>query len=208
MKTKAILPVALVAAALTLPAQVPYERIRRAEAEPGAWLTYSGTYNGHRYSALKQITTANVKGLKPVWLYQTSNLNKFETSPLVVDGIMYISDPPGNVSALDVRTGRPLWTYRRNLPGDIRPCCGQMNRGLAMLDDSLFLGTLDAHLIALDSRNGRLRWDVVVADYTGSKGQGDHRSCRRRIRRSRVDRRLRSEDGPTSVALLDRARPG
>ncbi len=155
----------LVATAVTLSAQAPYERIRRAEAEPGAWLTYSRTYNAHRYSALKQINTENVARLKPVWVYQTTDLNKFEASPLVVDGIMYISEPPGSVSALDVRTGRPLWNYRKHLPPDIRPCCGQVNRGLAMLDNSLFMGTLDAHLISLDSRTGRLRWDVVVADY-------------------------------------------
>src|SRR5262249_45442363 len=147
------------------PAQVSYERIRRAEAEPGAWLTYSGNYAGHRFSPLDQITTANVAGLKPVWVYQTSDLSKFETSPIVADGIIYISEPPNGAAALDTRTGRPLWMYRRELPSDVRPCCGRVNRGLAIVGDSLFMGTLDAHLVALDMRTGRVRWDVVVADY-------------------------------------------
>ncbi len=158
-----LLAPALAAPALT--AQVPYQRILRAESEPGNWLTYSGNYNGRRHSALKQITAANVGGLKPVWVYQTNDLNKFETSPLVVDGIIYISEPPGGAAALDARTGRPLWHYRRNLPSDVRPCCGRVNRGLAILGDSLFMGTLDAHIVALDARTGRVRWDSEVADY-------------------------------------------
>lgn len=157
--------VLLLASAFMAQAQAPFERIRNAASEPGHWLTYSGTYDGHRYSSLAQITPANVAGLKPVWVYQTSDLNKFETSPIVVDGIVYISEPPTGAAALDLRTGRPLWFYRRNMPRDIRPCCGEVNRGLAILDDSLFLGTLDAHLVSLDMRTGHVRWDVVVADY-------------------------------------------
>ena len=119
----------LLAAAIGGWAQVPYERIRSAAGEPGNWLTYSGTYNGLRYSALAGITAENVARLKPVWVYQTSDLNKFETSPLAVDGVMYVSEPPTGAAALDARTGRPLWQYRREMPRDIRPCCGQVNRG-------------------------------------------------------------------------------
>src|SRR5439155_155390 len=80
----------LAASVIAAQAQAPYERIRRAESEPGNWLTYSGTYAGRRFSALSQITTGNVAGLKPVWVYQASDLNKFETSPIVMDGIVYI----------------------------------------------------------------------------------------------------------------------
>ncbi len=155
----------LAAAAIAAQAQAPYERIRNAGSEPGNWLTYSGTYAGHRFSALNQITPANVAALKPVWVYQASDLNKFETSPIVMDGIVYISEPRSGAAALDARTGRPLWFYRRNLPKDIRPCCGEVNRGLAVLGDALFLGTLDGRLIALDRRTGRMLWDVEVADY-------------------------------------------
>jgi alcohol dehydrogenase (cytochrome c) len=157
------LPLLLAAAAAAAP--VDYERIRRAREEPGNWLTYSGTYDGQRHSPLDQITRRNVAGLKPAWVYQAGDLNKFETSPLVVDGILHISEPPGVVTALDGRTGRPLWTHRRTFPDDLRPCCGRVNRGLALLDGRVFMGTLDAHLVALDARSDRVLWDVEVADY-------------------------------------------
>lgn len=150
---------------LLLSGQVIFERIRDADAEPGNWLTYSRNYQGHRHSPLNQITTTNVSRLRPVWVYQISDLNQFEATPLVLDGILYLSEPPSNATAIDARTGRPLWAYRRGITRDVRVCCGQVNRGLAMLGEVLFLGTVDAHLIALDAKTGRVLWDVVVADY-------------------------------------------
>ena len=120
---KAVLCVVI--AALPAAAQVGYERIRQAAREPRHWLTYSGNYQGHRYSPLDRITPANVGKLKVAWIYQVNDLNKFETSPLVVDGVMYISEPPSNATALDLRTGRPIWQYRRRIPTDVRHCCGQ-----------------------------------------------------------------------------------
>jgi len=133
----------------SLMGQVPYQRIVGSAAEPGSWLTYSGNYAGHRYSALKQIDRGNVGRLKPAWMYQTNDLNQFEVTPIVADGVMYISEPPSNAAALDLRTGRPLWVYRRAIPSDVRACCGQVNRGLAILGDTVYLTTLDAHLLAL-----------------------------------------------------------
>jgi alcohol dehydrogenase (cytochrome c) len=130
--------------AVPLAAQVTAERILHTEHEPGNWLTYSGNYQGHRYSPLDQINAANVARLKPVWAYQINDPGQFETSPLVVDGILYISEPPSNATALDARTGRPLWMYRRPIPPDVRVCCGQVNRGLAISGDTLYLGTVDA----------------------------------------------------------------
>jgi len=151
--------------AATLSAQVSYDRIAGAASEPASWLTYSGTYSGWRYSALKSIHRANVARLKTAWIYQTNDLNQFEVTPLVADGVMYISEPPSQAAALDLRTGRPLWTFRRSVPSDVHTCCGQVNRGLAILGSTVFLGTLDAHLLALDARTGHLLWDVTVADY-------------------------------------------
>lgn len=148
-----------------LAAQVSYQRIESSAAEPGSWLTYGGGYAGHRYSPLKQIDRGNVGRLKLAWMYQTNDLNQFEGTPLVADGVMYISEPPSNAAALDLRTGRPLWIYRRALPSDVRACCGQVNRGLAILGDTVYLGTLDAHLLALDAKTGHVRWDATVADY-------------------------------------------
>lgn len=146
-------------------AQVPYERIRNAEREPQNWLTYSGNYASHHYSALKQINRANVAQLNVAWMYQVRGRQHFETTPLVFDGVMYITDPPSDVTALDLRTGRPLWHYRRTIPPGVPVCCGQVNRGVAALGDQIFVNTIDAHLVALDAKTGRVRWDVEVADW-------------------------------------------
>ncbi|MBM3739551.1 MAG: PQQ-dependent dehydrogenase, methanol/ethanol family [Acidobacteria bacterium] len=157
-----------VLAAFPLFAQVTHQRLLEAQAkEPGNWLTYSGNFSGHRYSPLTQINDTNAARLKPAWVYQTNSLQKFETTPLVADGIMYLSEPPSNVTALDPRTGRPLWRYRRTLPGDLRVCCGQVNRGVALLGDLVYVGTLDSYLVALDAHTGAVRWETKVAEYTG-----------------------------------------
>jgi alcohol dehydrogenase (cytochrome c) len=148
-----------------LPAQVTYQRILAADTEPGSWLTYSGNYAGHRYSALRAINRGNVGRLRPAWMYQTNDLNPFEATPIVADGVMYLSEPPSHAAALDLRTGRPIWIFRREVPSDVGVCCGRVNRGVAVLGDRIFLGTLDAHLLALDAKTGHLLWDTKVADY-------------------------------------------
>lgn len=151
----------------TIPAlaQVTSERILHAAKEPGNWLTYSGGYNGWRYSSLDQITRENAKKLKLKWVYQMATTHTVETTPIVADGVMYITEPPSNVVALDAETGRPYWRYKRALPSKINVCCGQVNRGVAMLGDRVFVGTVDAHLVALDAKTGAVLWDVTVADY-------------------------------------------
>ena len=151
-------------AALLSGQNLPYDRILHSGREPGNWLTYSGNYQSHHYSALAQINRTNVQRLKLAWMYQIRGREHFETMPIVFDGVMYITDPPSDVTALDVRTGRPLWHYRRSIPEGIAVCCGQVNRGIAALDDQIFIATIDAHLVALDARTGRVRWDVPVAD--------------------------------------------
>ena len=148
-----------------LAGQVSYQRLLDADHEPGNWMTYSGSYYSHRFSSLNQIDRANVARLKLKWAFQMKTTEKVETSPLVVDGIMYLTQPPNDVWALDAETGRPFWNYRRSLPERIVVCCGQVNRGLAMLCDRLYMGTVDAHLVALDRKTGNLLWDVEVADY-------------------------------------------
>jgi alcohol dehydrogenase (cytochrome c) len=157
--------IGLLASCVWAQAQVPFERIRTAEREPANWLTYSGNYSAHRHSPLNQISTGNVGKLKPVWVYQTTSVGPVETTPLVIDGIMYLTEPASNVTALDTRTGRPLWKYQRTVPKDVRVCCGQVNRGVATLDEQVFVGTVDAHLVALDARTGAVHWDTAVADY-------------------------------------------
>jgi len=120
-------------------AQVTSERLLNADQEPRNWLMYSGDYAGRRFSALDEIKVANAETLVPKWAYQTMAGGKFETTPLVVDGILYASGQDDRAFALDARTGRPIWQYQRALPGDIRRCCGRVNRGLAMLGDKVFL---------------------------------------------------------------------
>jgi alcohol dehydrogenase (cytochrome c) len=146
-------------------AQVTFDRLLNSAKEPQNWMTYSGDYLGRRFSALDQVNTANVRALTAKWVYQTAATGKLETSPLVVDGILYATAQDDRAFALDARTGRPIWMYQHPLPGDIRPCCGRVNRGLAILGDKVFLGTLDAHVIALDAKTGNVVWDVVAADY-------------------------------------------
>lgn len=155
----------LVTYSAVLLGQMPYQRILAADSEPGNWLSFGGGYQSHSYSPLDQVNTSNISGLRIAWMYQIKVSHHFETEPLVFDGFMYITEPPSDVTALDLRTGRPIWTYRRSLPKGVIACCGQVNRGLAALDDQLFVGTVDGHLVALDMHSGRVRWDVEVADY-------------------------------------------
>src|SRR5271156_5516418 len=123
------------AVVLPLAAQVSYDRLRQADSDPGNWLTYSGTYSSQRYSGLNQISAANVRHLRPAWVYQMQTTERIEASPLVADGIMYLSEPGGSVTALDTVTGRPLWKYVRTVAKEARGCCGQVNRGVAILND-------------------------------------------------------------------------
>ncbi|PYU22210.1 MAG: hypothetical protein DMG30_15370 [Acidobacteria bacterium] len=140
------------------------ERLLRAREEPQNWLTYSGSYMSQRYSALQQINAANVKNLELQWVFQAQSLQKFETTPLVVDGIMYLTQSPNDVVALDAKTGRVFWVYHYATSPDSRPCCGIVNRGLAILGDTLFMATVDAHLVAVDARNGHAIWNNKLAD--------------------------------------------
>jgi alcohol dehydrogenase (cytochrome c) len=146
-------------------AQVTFERLVTSAKEPQNWMTYSGDYTGKRFSSLDQINITNAQTMVAKWVYQTGASGKLESTPLVVDGILYATGQDDRAFALDARTGRPVWMYQRQVPGDIRPCCGRVNRGLAILGDKVFMGTLDAHVIALDSKTGAVVWDVVAADY-------------------------------------------
>ena len=161
---KLVVAVLLVAASYRLEAQVTSDRILRAADEPHNWLTYSGGYSSQRYSLLKQIDTSNVKNLELKWMVQNQVFGPWETSPLVVDGIMYLTQRPNDVMAVDAKTGRLFWLYRYTNSGRQQVCCGAQNRGVAMLGDTLFMGTLDAHLVAIDAKNGKPLWNTLVAD--------------------------------------------
>jgi alcohol dehydrogenase (cytochrome c) len=133
--------------------------------DPGRWLTNGGDYNGDRHSPLTQITPANVAQLSAQWTFQTGTLGNFQTTPIVIDGVIYATGFGGNAWAIDARSGRTIWRYRRTLPEDMHLCCGTPNRGFGVMGDRLFLATADAHLLALDMKTGGIIWDVELADY-------------------------------------------
>jgi alcohol dehydrogenase (cytochrome c) len=151
---------------------VTYERILNARSEPHNWLTYYGAYDGQRYSPLDQINTENVKKLTPAWAFQCGSVGlhsgkstySFEASPIVVDGIMFLSGWDGWVWALDARTGSLLWQYRHAIPYDVSLCCGNVNRGVAVAQGKVFVTTLNAHIIALDAETGKKVWDQTYGD--------------------------------------------
>ena len=145
-------------------AQVSFDRLLRADEEPENWLTYSGSYKSQRHSQLDQITPANVTDLELRWVLQARSLEVFQATPLVVDGIMYLVEPTNTVVALDAKLGRVFWTYDYTPSRDARPCCGAVNRGLGILDNTLFLATIDANLIALDATSGKPLWKTNVGD--------------------------------------------
>jgi len=137
--------------------------------DPSRWLTFSGDYTGRRHSPLTEITRENVGRLVAEWTFQTGTLTRgrgFEATPLAWDGVLYVTGSNDFAWALDARTGRPFWQYRRELPNDLTyGAMAPVNRGFGLLGDRLFMATLDAHLLAFDRRTGRIRWDVVLADY-------------------------------------------
>src|SRR5580700_91236 len=154
---------ALLLAAVSLPAQVSFDRLLHAGDTPQDWLNYSGGFLSQRYSALSQITPDNVKNLEQKWVFQARSLEKFEATSLVVDGVMYTVQAPNDIVALDAATGRIFWIYSYSPAPQARLCCGRVNRGLAILGDTLFMGTIDAHIVAVDAKNGHLLWNTKVA---------------------------------------------
>jgi alcohol dehydrogenase (cytochrome c) len=135
-------------------------------ADGSRWLTFGGNYSNQRHSPLTQITPANVDRLVPQWTFQTGTLGNFETTSLVRDNVLYVTGPQNVAWALDARTGRQIWRYRRELPPNLTACCGLVNRGFGILGDKLFMVTLDAHLLALDRKTGNIAWDVTMQEYT------------------------------------------
>ena len=135
-------------------------------ANPARWLTYSGDYSGKRHSPLKEITPANAGRLAARWTFQTGIPGKFEATPIVIDGTLYVTGPENTAWAIDGRTGKQVWRHQRQLPKDLRVCCGNVNRGFAVHGTRLFMTTLDAHLVALDLKTGAVQFDVPIADYT------------------------------------------
>jgi alcohol dehydrogenase (cytochrome c) len=141
---------------------VTFERLLKARGEPQNWLTYYGAYDGQRYSPLDQINGGNVATLRPAWVFQAAPIGliagaanfAFEATPIIVDGVMFVSGPDAHVWALDAATGERLWHYHHAIPLDVPLCCGNVNRGVAVANGEVFFATPTGHLIALDATNG------------------------------------------------------
>jgi alcohol dehydrogenase (cytochrome c) len=145
---------------------VDMRRIVETDKTPGQWLTYAGNYAGHRHSLLAQVTRRNVRDLRLAWVAQLRQVDReLQVSPIVADGVMFVTESRDGVVALDAGTGETIWTYRRPVPDGVLGCCGMPNRGVALLGQTVFVATSDAFLVALDATTGKQRWIVKVADY-------------------------------------------
>jgi alcohol dehydrogenase (cytochrome c) len=145
---------------------VEMQRIVETDKMPGQWLTYAGNYAGHRHSLLPQLTKNNVSNLRLAWVAQLRQFDReLQVSPIVADGVMFVSESRDGVVALDAKTGEVLWAYKRQVPDGLPLCCGMPNRGVAVLGQTVFVATIDSFLVALDANTGKQRWIVKVADY-------------------------------------------
>jgi alcohol dehydrogenase (cytochrome c) len=145
----------------------PYAQLLESSTGKGAWLLPGGSYDGQRFARDDEINVANVSRLTVQWVHQFSSTDApNESVPIVVGDYLYVSQPPGTIFALDVRSGMQVWRYTRDLPKDTRLCCLATTRGVAVLGRRVYAGTLDAHLIALDASSGALLWDQQVAEHT------------------------------------------
>ena len=147
-----------------IPGGLSFDRLRNAAAEPQNWLTYWGDYQGRHFSGLKEIDATNARQLQARWAVPMPGDSMLEGSPLVVDGVMYASGQPGQVFALDARSGLQIWRYQRQQKVVPQGQINRFNRGVAMLGNRVFVGTLDAALVALDARTGQLLWETQIAD--------------------------------------------
>ena len=147
---------------------VTYEQLRKAAGDSSSWLMYGRDYYGHRYVELDRITPANVDRLHPVWVFATGGENRgLEATPLIHDGVLYVSADGSRVFAIDARTGARKWSYDPELSDETERvyCCGSINRGVAIWGDLVYIGTMDARLVALDMRTGDVVWEVEVIDW-------------------------------------------
>jgi quinohemoprotein ethanol dehydrogenase len=139
-------------------------RLRDAINEPGQWLSYGGTLDEQRFSRLTQINTDNVDKLGLAWFADYDTNLQQEGSPLMIDGVLYVSTAWSRVYAYDAVTGEQLWRFNPRVPGEwaVNVCCGLVNRGLAAYGDKIYLGTLDGRLIAIDAKTGQEVWSVMT----------------------------------------------
>ncbi len=143
---------------------VSQEMLNKADKDAANFLLTNGNYDQTRFYPAKQINRDNVKSLHVAWIFQTEVKESLETSPIVVDGVMYLTTSFSHVYALDAKTGQELWHYKHKMGPVTIYCCGPNNRGVEVLGDLVYLATLDSKLVALKAKTGEVAWQVDVAD--------------------------------------------
>ena len=129
------------------------------------WIQYGGGYSNYRHSPITELSPENINNIQLAWAFPTGTVGQFSVSPLIYDGIMYITSSYNRLFALDARTGELYWRYDHQQPEDLRICCGPVNRGASIHGDTIFMATLDAQLLAFDRKSGELLWNTVIDDY-------------------------------------------
>ena len=141
------------------------QALRAAPSDPAAWLHFGGNYQSWRHSPIERLTPASAADLKLAWMAQTGVPGQLEASPVVYDGILYLTSASNRLLALDAATGALHWRYDHPLPDDLRLCCGPANRGVAIAGDVVVMATLDAKVVALGRKTGQIVWETVIDDY-------------------------------------------
>ena len=147
-------------------APVSQEQLNGAAKDANNFLHTNGNYDQTRYFPGKQIDTSNVGKLHPAWIFQTEVKESMETTPIVVNGVMYVTTSFDHVYALNAKTGEEYWHYKHAMGPVTTYCCGPNNRGVAVYDDKVYLATLNSQLVALDAKTGSIVWQTQIADPT------------------------------------------
>ena len=143
---------------------VTQDMLDRADGDANNFLHTNGNYAQTRYYPASQINKDNVRKLRPAWIFQTEVMESMETSPLIINGVMYATTSFNHVYALNAATGEQIWHYKHKMGPITTYCCGPNNRGVAALGDKVYMGTLDAKLVALDAKSGKVVWETQIAD--------------------------------------------
>ncbi|NNE22157.1 MAG: PQQ-binding-like beta-propeller repeat protein, partial [Rhizobiales bacterium] len=143
---------------------VTQDMLNRADGDGNNFLHTNGNYAQTRYYPARQINAGNVQNLRPAWIFQTEVVESMETTPIVVNGVMYVTTSFNHVYALNAKTGEQIWHFKHKMGPVTTYCCGPNNRGVAIYGDRLYMGTLDAKLVSLDAKTGKLLWETQIAD--------------------------------------------
>src|ERR1700682_1663268 len=153
------------------PVKVDAARMNNADRDAANWLSYGRTYSEQRFSPLAKITSDNAKQLGLAWFADLDTTRGQQATPLVIDGVMYVSTAWSMVKAYDAATGKPLWSYDPQVPREtlVKACCDAVNRGVALWKDKVYVGTLDGRLVALDAKSGKPVWETWTVDRNGQQ---------------------------------------